>query len=209
MAKNFYAVRRNEFGKTWAILDEEKNVVLCDWLRANKWRRKEGGEQRSLIKFNRIGSQEIETRFVGESMAVDGPHLFWQVHLRLRPVGYKKGTLPFALAADLMKEESPLKQGISRFGSCGEALKFHEESRQKMVQWTKERRPSMPELAEELLAQLSRWCEQAWGRQARVAREVGTTAQNVNHWLNGRKKMTGEQALRVQKFLAKQGRAKS
>jgi plasmid maintenance system antidote protein VapI len=51
------------------------------------------------------------------------------------------------------------------------------------------------------LAQLAYWCEQAWGRQTQVAKAVGVTPQTVNDWLNGRKKMTGEQALRVSAFI--------
>jgi hypothetical protein len=61
-----------------------------------------------------------------------------------------------------------------------------------------------PDKAEVLLAELSHWCAQKWGRQAYAAREVGTTAQMVNDWLSGRKKMTGEQALRVQELLHKE-----
>jgi len=53
---------------------------------------------------------------------------------------------------------------------------------------------------------LSHWCAEKWGRQAHAAREVGTTAQTVNDWLSGRKKMTGEQALRVQELLQKESR---
>jgi len=34
-----------------------------------------------------------------------------------------------------------------------------------------------------------------------VAKAVGTTPQKVHDWLNGRKKMSGEQALRVAAFM--------
>ena len=67
----------------------------------------------------------------------------------------------------------------------------------------------MPDRAQELLAQLSHWCDQKWGRQAYVARLVASSPQTVNDWLNGRKKMTGEQALRVQELLCKEQRRRS
>jgi DNA-binding transcriptional regulator YdaS (Cro superfamily) len=56
-------------------------------------------------------------------------------------------------------------------------------------------------MAQELLARLSFWCEQKWGRQSAVAKAIGTSPQIVNDWLAGRKSVTGEQALRVQEFL--------
>jgi hypothetical protein len=102
-----------------------------------------------------------------------------------------------------LEEASPLRQGLYSFGSLEDALAFHEEQRKQMSQWIRDRH-RIPDRAQELLAELSYWCEQEWGRQARVAREVGTTAQAVNDWLAGRKKMTGEQALRVQELLKKE-----
>lgn len=47
---------------------------------------------------------------------------------------------------------------------------------------------------------------QSWGRQAHVARQVRPRLKTVNDWLNGRDKMTGEQALRVQELLQKENR---
>jgi hypothetical protein len=57
------------------------------------------------------------------------------------------------------------------------------------------------ELSQSLLAELAYWCEQGWGRQTQLAKAVGATPQKVNDWLNGRKKMSGEQALRVAAFM--------
>ena len=61
-----------------------------------------------------------------------------------------------------------------------------------------------PELSEILLSKLGYWCEQGWGRQTETAKAIGVTSQRVNDWITGRKKMTGEQALRLQKFLQRQ-----
>jgi hypothetical protein len=57
----YYKTKYNEFGKTWAILNEDNEPVFCDWRRARKWR-KTVGTQRCQIKFNRVGPQKIETR---------------------------------------------------------------------------------------------------------------------------------------------------
>ena len=54
-----------------------------------------------------------------------------------------------------------------------------------------------------LLAGLGDWCAEKRGRQTEVARAIGATPQAVNDWLNGRKKLSGEQTLRVQEFLLK------
>ena len=201
---NYYKTKPGEFGKTWAILNENNEPVSCDWRQARKWR-KTGGEQRSLIKFNRIGLQEIETRFVGESLALDGPHLFWRVSLRI-PIDRRKHPIEQWAIKKQVKESSPfIKEGIHSFATLQEALAFHEEVRKLCSQQMRLSR-TKPEKAQILLAELSHWCAQKWGRQAYVAREVGTTAQTVNDWLSGRKKMTGEQALRVQELLQKEKR---
>jgi hypothetical protein len=101
-----------------------------------------------------------------------------------------------------------IKQGTHSFATLGEALAFHEEVRKHCSQQMRLSR-TKPEKAQMLLAELSHWCAQKWGRQARTAREVGATAQAVNDWLSGRKKMTGKQALRVQELLQKENRRRS
>jgi hypothetical protein len=202
---NFYKVRRGDYGKTWAILNEKNEVVLCDWHQARKWRKAEG-EQRSKIKFNRIGLQEIETRFVGESSALDGPHLFWKVYLHIHTYSRKNNPLQQWGITNQVKENlPPLKQGVHSFATLQEALAFHEEVRKRCSQQNRLSQ-TKPEKTQVLLAELSYWCAQKWGRQARTAREVGTTTQTVNDWLSGRKKMTGEQALSVQELLQKEKR---
>jgi predicted XRE-type DNA-binding protein len=208
---NYYRTKRREFGKTWAILDEKNQVVLCDYRRHRSWQRKDG-EKRSLIKFNRIGLQEIETIFSGSSDALDGPHLFWRVRLSIRRTT-QRGCSPSADAqAKVFWTEvvegiqgtrtSVFKPGLYKFITLEEALAFHEKVRNQCSEEIRSSRIK-PEKSQELLAELSHWCEQRWGRQAEVASAVGTSRQTVNDWLSGRKKMTGEQALRVQEFLLK------
>jgi hypothetical protein len=205
---NFYKTRRGEFSKTWAILNEKNEVVLCDWRQARKWHRTEG-ERRSIIKFNRIGLQEIETRFEGESSALDGPHLFWTVYLDIRDNSRKHPLQRWQGRENQIKENLPsIKQGAHSFATREEALAFHEKIRKQCSEQMRLSR-TKPEKAQVLLAELSYWCGQKWGRQARAAREAGTTPQTVNDWLSGRKKMTGEQALRVQELLQKEKRRRS
>jgi hypothetical protein len=144
----YYKTKYNEFGKTWAVLNEDNEPVFCDWRQARKWR-KTVGTQRCQIKFNRVGPQKIETRFIGESSALDGPHLFWQV--RLSVIHGLEGNPPF--------------QGIRNFATLEEALTFHEAKRKQFSQWLKSSH-IMPDRAQELLAQLSHWCDQKWDRQA-------------------------------------------
>jgi DNA-binding transcriptional regulator YdaS (Cro superfamily) len=48
---------------------------------------------------------------------------------------------------------------------------------------------------------LRTWCEAQYGRQSEVARILGVHPTAVAHWFSGRRKMTGEQSLRVQEFL--------
>jgi hypothetical protein len=211
---NFHKTKRGEFGKTWAILDEKNRVVLCDYRQHRSWQRK-AGDRRSQIKFSRVGLREIETFFSGSSDALDGPYLFWEVRLSIRRIA-KKGSdveaaKEFWKAVVERKQEagtSVFKPGLYKFGTLEEALAFHEKVRN---QYSEEMRSSRirPEKSQELLAELSHWCEQRWGRQAEVALAVGSSRQTINDWLGGRKKMTGEQALRVQEFLLKARRRSS
>jgi hypothetical protein len=87
------------------------------------------------------------------------------------------------------------------FATREEALATH--ARMLKVVRTQVRRAAvLPfELSQSLLAELAYWCEQGWGRQTQLAKAVGATPQKVNDWLNGRKKMSGEQALRVAAFM--------
>jgi hypothetical protein len=62
----------------------------------------------------------------------------------------------------------------------------------------------MSQRTAKLLERLKIWCAEERGRQAEAARFVQTTPQTVNDWLAGRKQLTGEQALALQAFLAKQ-----
>jgi hypothetical protein len=69
-------------------------------------------------------------------------------------------------------------------------------------------RAGRPEQTQMLLAVLSDWCGEKWGRQTQAARTIGATPQAVNDWLNGRKKMSAEQALRLAEYLKKERRKK-
>lgn len=200
MFVSYYGTKYGEGGKTWAILNENDEPVPCDWRRARSWHKAEDN-RRCRIKFNCIGPQKIETRFRGVSSALDGPHLFWVVRLSIldsyygikRPVesdafmlALNREIHPVGRGPDRPKGSLPF-QGIHSFGSREEALKFHEAIRKEVSQWLKSSHKK-PELTQELLADLGDWCDQKWGRQAHVARVVGTSAQIVNDWLNGRKK---------------------
>jgi hypothetical protein len=55
----------------------------------------------------------------------------------------------------------------------------------------------------ELVTKLGAWCAEKRGRQTELARLTGATRQAVNDWLNGRKKMNGEQALKADAFMRK------
>ena len=66
-------------------------------------------------------------------------------------------------------------------------------------------RTGRPEHAQMLLAALADWCSEQRGRQTQVARAIDASSQAVNDWLNARKKMTAEQALRIAAFLYEQG----
>jgi transcriptional regulator with XRE-family HTH domain len=53
----------------------------------------------------------------------------------------------------------------------------------------------------QLLTTLRAWCEQQRGRQSEVARILGVQPSAVADWFSGRRKLTGEQSLKVQEFL--------
>jgi hypothetical protein len=161
-----------------------------------------------------VGNWLIETTFAGQSRALDGPRLFWLVRFsgstdpraKIRNDG---DGFPAALSSSLATRCETLEEAFKEtppfrfekcFGTREEALEFHA-SLVKQARAKERLRQKMPEKFQEFLVELGYWCEQEWGRQAKLARAVGTSAQTVNDWLNGRKSMTGEQVLRVQDFL--------
>jgi hypothetical protein len=62
---------------TYACLDKDGIPFLCGRDEWEQWLDREG--ERSQIQFDRIDGWEIETRFQGISVALDGPPLFWEV----------------------------------------------------------------------------------------------------------------------------------
>jgi hypothetical protein len=113
-----------------------------------------------------------------------------------------EGTLTLKCATiQQLFDAEPRATYLEYFATREEALAAHAQML-KAVRKQVRRAAILPsELSQSLLAKLTYWCEQGWGRQTQVARTVGTTPQTVNDWLNSRKKMTGEQALRVLAFI--------
>src|SRR5437762_863385 len=85
---------------THAILDENNVVILCGERKWITWWCLKGGERRSRIKATCIGIRVVETTFTGRSLATDGPHLFWQVHLAT----YAKAGSPSDIRTALLSE---------------------------------------------------------------------------------------------------------
>jgi hypothetical protein len=207
---------RITYGKTYAILNEKNEVVPCGERRARNWWFRSGGWRRSKIRIDCIGNTVVETSFAISSRVLDGPHLFWRVSFYSPPEPKEdpSGGFMSALNASLTRQCATLEEALRSnppfrfeqpFGTLEAALQFYTDVR-KRVRAHKRLIMKMPEKSQEFLVELAYWCRQKWGRQALVARAAGTTPQTVNDWLNGRKKMTGEQVLRVQEFLHKEQR---
>ena len=106
--------------------------------------------------------------------------------------------------SEVLRQEGPVEHELS-FNTREDALEHHRQL-SGAVRKHERLQSKGPEKAQELLAELGDWCAEKRGRQSDLARAIGASPQAVNDWLNGRKKMTGEQALRVQEFLAKERR---
>jgi hypothetical protein len=196
----------------YAILDSEGNAVPCGEQKHATWFLLRGGDRRSLIKRHLIGNYLIETCFKGDAF----PH-FWRVRLTSPPnpppasgsflaalessansaLSYKAETISEAL-----KRDGPVQHELS-FTTREDALSHHGQLIKAVRKRERLKRRKGPEKTQVLLAELGEWCAEKWGRQSELARAIGVTPQAVNDWLNGRKKMTGEQALRVSEFVAK------
>jgi hypothetical protein len=204
-----------KYGETLAILNPNNQVVLCGKKRWARWWYLRGGERLSRIKLDCVGNSLIETSFTGQSNALDGSLLFWLVRFSgsAEPSTKRRpGSLLAALDSPLGRRCEALEEALLAsppfrleryFGTLEAALEFHALVKKRAR--AKERQSKkMPEKTQELLVELQYWCEQKWGRQTQVARAVGTTPQIVSDWLSGRKKMTGEQTLRVQELLQRE-----
>ena len=207
---------RTTYGETYAILNKKNEVVPCGEWRAKNWWCRSGGWRRSKIRIDCIRDTVVETSFTISSPVLDGPHLFWRVSLYSPPEPKEdpSGGLMSALNSSLARRCAILEEALratppfrfeQSFGTLEVALQFHADLK-KRLRAHRRLTMKMPEKSQEFLIELAYWCRQKWGRQALVAQVAGTTPQTVNDWLNGRKKMTGEQVLRVQEFLQKEQR---
>src|SRR5260370_23541424 len=200
-------------------MNKDGTVKLASGLARFKWFHFEGGKRASKVRYDSAGNYSIETVFSGESYAMDGPHLWWRVtvekHQKAAPSRppADSGSFLGALRQDLANKCSSIEELLKResgmftrsFAIVEEATKEHM-SLLKRVRTEVRRNDKMrrPELSEILLSKLGYWCEQGWGRQTETAKAIGVSPQRVNDWITGRKKMTGEQGLRLQKFLQRQ-----
>jgi hypothetical protein len=196
----------------YAILDERGNVVPCKHERWSNWAF--GGER--VVKAKRIGDLVIATTFSGRCEEQDGPARFWRVRLRNKRLERLARAAPTFRAWKAIEIACPktLEEALEStkridferaFASLEEALQYHAEIRKQITARDRVRRRK-PEKAQQLLLKLDSWCSGKRGRQSEVARAVGVGRQLVNDWLAGRKKMTGDEALAVLDFLAKQRR---
>jgi len=169
------------------------------------------GFRRDLVE-----NYSIETRFSGESSSPDGPPLFWSVMVTKYKDSYSyraedpSGGLLAAIEADLtlkcgtiqqLFDADPKAVYAEHFATREEALAAHAGMLEVIRKQVRRTAVLPSELSQSLLAQLAYWCEHGWGRQTQVAKAVDATPQQVNDWLNGRKKMSWEQALRVAAFM--------
>ena len=57
---------------------------------------------------------------------------------------------------------------------------------------------------DKVLNDLNEWCGEEFGRQRRLAKEIGVSEQVVSHWLNRRRTPRLKHWLKLQEFLKKQ-----
>jgi hypothetical protein len=207
-----------------AILDANGRAVPCGEQRHRTWYFRRGGDKRSLIRRNLIGNFLIETRFNGSLYLQEGEEPnFWEVRLSRPPIPGGLGDSflsaveqtvnsliskqPETISETLreaLKSDSPIQHQLS-FSTREDSLAYHRIL--KNAVWDRHKL-AIPEKTQVLLAELGAWCAEKRGRQTQIARRIRTTPQTVNDWLNGRKKMTGEQALRINELMgqARRGR---
>lgn len=209
--------------KRYAILDAKRRVVPCNEQRWKSWYLLRGGQKRSLIKRQLIGNYLIETCFYGQVHALESEEpSFWRVRLTRPPNPTPSGNSFMAVLSstiesknsgkaetisEVLRQEGPVEHELS-FNTPEDALNHHRQLTG-AVRKHERLKNTGPEKAQELLAELGDWCAEKRGRQSELARAIGATPQAVNDWLNGRKRMTGEQALRVKEFVAKTRRSRN
>jgi hypothetical protein len=206
----------------YAVLDSKGCAVRCGPQKYTTWSVIGGGFFLKPIKRNLIGNFLIETRFKGDVSELEGIEpCFWQVVLTSPPnpsavgfLGVLTETINSMLARDAetireaLEQKPPIKHKLS-FARREDALAHHQLLLKEVRRRERLSHKEGSEKAQALLAKLGDWCAEGRGRQSEVARAIGSTPQAVNDWLNGRKKMTGEQALRVSEFMKQRRRGRS
>jgi predicted XRE-type DNA-binding protein len=205
-----------KFGITYAKLLKDGTVKFCSGYAHFRWMQFGPGQYKSKLEYNLVGLYSIETKFSGQSHSLDGPHLWWTITVKKHasPPNRKQkdlsgGLLPAILdtvapRCRSLKEifDSPSDSVYSKsFSTKEQALDSHAEALKVIRAHMRQSPGPRLEPSQELLAQLSYWCEQGWGRQTKVAKAVHVSPQRVNDWINGRKKMTADQALLALEFL--------
>ncbi len=61
-----------------------------------------------------------------------------------------------------------------------------------------------PEELDKLMAELTAWCGEKYGRQAEIAEKLGVSKQLVTNWLAGRRAPTLKYFFKLRAFLDKQ-----
>jgi hypothetical protein len=87
---------------SFAYLNKDGVAVLCGWFEWKEWWKREA--DRCQVRYDRIDDWEIETRFHGCSIALDGPPLFWRVSFFNPKI---------------------ISDGVRHFGTKESALAFH------------------------------------------------------------------------------------
>jgi hypothetical protein len=208
----------------FAVLNGKGGVVLCSEQRWIKWYILRGGQKRSVLKRQLLGEYLIETRFYGEVQMVAGEEPnFWRVRLTKPPdpavvlnsfLGALNSTIQSKMSGkaetidEILRHEGPVEHELS-FDTREDALNHHQQLCTAVRRHERLKVGTGAEKAEALLAELGDWCAGKRGRQSELARAIGATPQAVNDWLQGRKRMTGEQALRVKEFVARTRRGRN
>ena len=208
----------------YAILNKKGGVVLCSKQRWMRWYALRGGQKRSVLKRQLLGDYLIETSFYGEVQIVEGEEPnWWRVRLTKPPnpapgagnslMAVLNSTIQSKMSGkaetidEILRAQGPVEHQLS-FSTSEDALNHMRQLAGAVRKHERLRQATGPEKAQELLALLGDWCAEKRGRQSELARAIGATPQAVNDWLQGRKRMTGEQALRVKEFVARTRRSR-
>jgi predicted XRE-type DNA-binding protein len=154
--------------------------------------------RRVRVQHDVVRNYSVETEFTGESQVLDGPQLWWSTIVTKRATPRAGGPIVPSSIEELFASAHSATFTQS-FATKEEALAQHMGAL-KLIRRDVRRKSEVADsemLSETLLSHLDHWCKAERGRQAEMARALDVTPQQVNHWLTGRKQMTGEQALRL------------